>query len=143
MTVEEANRPKAPGNWSTVDVRRTGAWTIGTIWIDREAGRYALEVEARHCNATEKMHGGAMATLLDAQCIVGNGHDADAPHTPTITLHVDYLAPAEVGDWLVTEVEQVKTTRTMIVTQAITRVGDRVVARSSAIYSNTRGKDAP
>ena len=87
------------------------------------------------------MHGGAMATFLDGQVFVLILDLAARAHTPTITLSVDFLAPPKVGDWLMAEVLHVKTTRTMIVTQALAKVGDRVVARSSAIYSNSQGKD--
>jgi hypothetical protein len=47
-------------------------------------------------------------------------------------------APPLDGDWHLGEV-----TRSMIVTQALAKIGNRVVARSNAIYSNTQGKDAP
>ncbi|MDE2596623.1 MAG: PaaI family thioesterase [Sphingomonadales bacterium] len=122
---------------------RTGAWTVGDLWVDWSAHRYALRVEERHCNATGMMHGGAMATFLDGQAFVVVDEAMKLRHTPTISLSIDFLAPPLLGDWLVAEVQLVKITRSMIVTQALARVGERIVARSNAIYSNTPRKDAP
>lgn len=135
MTSSE-NVPPIPGNWETGAVTRTGEWTVGDIWADWNAKRYCIQVTAGHCNEVGSMHGGAMATFLDGQAFVYQDRNANDPHTPTISLHVDYLAPPRPGDWLVAEVELIKTTRTMIFTQAIARVGDRVMSRSHAIYKN-------
>ncbi len=129
------------GNWELSEVTNTGTWTVGPIWLDRAAHCYALCIGPQHCNALGSMNGGAMATFLDGQAVVVSSLSPDgSDHTPTISLHVDFLAPPKAGDWLIAEVTLVKTTRTMIFTQAIVSVGDRVVARSHAIYSNTQGK---
>ncbi|MCB2049861.1 MAG: PaaI family thioesterase [Novosphingobium sp.] len=141
MTGSVQVSPPLPGNWEAGVVTRTGPWTVGTLCVDWDSCRYAMRVEEHHCNAMDMMHGGAMATFLDGQAFILRLPES-ANHTPTISLSVDFLAPPKVGDWLVATVEHVKTTRSMIVTQALARVGDRVVARSNAIYSNTSGKDA-
>ena len=133
--------PPVSGNWVSAIVTNGGAWTVGTVWLDRAANRYALLIEPRHCNAVGAIHGGAMATFLDGQAIAVVDIIAGAStHIPTISLHVYYLAPPVVGDWLIADVTLVKTTRTMIFTQAIVTVGERAVARAHAIYSNTAGK---
>jgi uncharacterized protein (TIGR00369 family) len=129
------------GNWEPTEVTNTGAWTVGPIWLDRAAHRYAMRIGPQHCNGVGMMNGGAMATFLDGQAVAVSNLASDGRnHTPTISLHVDYLAPPKPGDWLIAEVILVKTTKTMIFTQAIVSVGDRIVARSHAIYSNTQGK---
>ena len=142
MSRENEGPPPIPGSWVPGIVTRTGEWTVGDIWIDWETHRYALLVEARHCNGAGMMHGGAMATFLDGQGFIFQDPEARDAHTPTITLSVDFLAPPLIGDWVVAQVELVRKTRSMIVTQAIAKIGDRVVARSNMIYSNTQGKDA-
>lgn len=143
MPVAAATPPPITGDWQVGTVTRTGAWTVGEVWIDLAARRYALLVEERHCNETGMMHGGAMASFLDGQAFVVADDRLREVHTPTISLSVDFLAPPLPGDWLVAEVQLVKITRSMIVTQALVKVGSRVVARSNAIYSNTQRKDAP
>ena len=134
--------PPISGTWEPGEVTRTGPWTVGDLWVDWASARYALLVEEAHCNALGVMHGGAMATFLDGQAFVLRDHIPGGRHIPTITLNVDFLAPPIVGEWLIAEVEHIKTTRSMIVTQALAKVGDRVMARSSVIYSNATGKDA-
>ncbi|GLK42986.1 MULTISPECIES: PaaI family thioesterase [Novosphingobium] len=142
MSDQDNTPPPIPGNWETGIVTRTGAWTVGQIWVDWEAKRYCLKVSEDHCNGVGGMHGGAMATFLDGQAFVYQDREAADPHTPTISLQVNYLAPPVAGDWLVAEVVLVKTTRTMIFTQAIATVGERVMASSHAIYKNNAGKDS-
>ncbi len=135
MTTGE--RPTIAGNWECRAITNTGPWSVGEIWMDCDTPRYCLLIRPEHCNATGSMHGGAMATFMDGHGAVVIPLEADGSnHTPTISLHVDYLAPPMPGDWLVADVECIKTTRTMIFTQAIARVGDRVMARSHAIYRN-------
>lgn len=131
----EADRPPVPGNWERTMVSNTGPWTIGPIWIDRAAESLCLQVQPEHCNGLQSMHGGAMATFMDAQAVaVMPAIEGPRQHTPTISLHVDYLAPPRAGEWLVMNVDLVKQTRTMIFTQCVARVGDRAMARSHAIY---------
>ena len=87
------------------------------------------------------LHGGAMATFADTQLMAFRaGAEEGASHSPTISLSVDYLAPAAVGAWVEASVTLVKQTRTMLFTQAIMTVDGEPVARSSAIYRirNTR-----
>lgn len=142
MANEGHQPPPLAGQWVIGEVTRTGAWTIGKLWIDWAAARYAIEVGPQHCNAMGLMHGGAMTTFLDGQAFVVGDEFMLEQHTPTISLSVDFLAPPRPGDWLVAEVQLVKVTRTMIITQALAKVADRVMARSNAIYSNSTGKDS-
>jgi len=55
---------------------------------------FELEQSTRHLNAEGRMHGGVIASLLDAACglpvrVVGN--DCDLVRAVTLTLSVDYL----------------------------------------------------
>ena len=143
MTSTPSTPPPIPGDWKTGIITRTGEWSIGDLWVDWAAKRYCIQVTDAHCNAVGSMHGGAMATFMDGQAFVYQDPAAGDPHTPTISLSVDYLAPPVPGDWLVADVLLVKTTRTMLFTQAIAYVGDRAMARSNAIYRNNAGKDFP
>lgn len=84
-----------------------------------------------------------MATLADGQCVAVRDYSGEAgDHTPTVTLSVDYLAPAPQGSWIRADVLLLKTTRSLIFTEATMLVDDEVIARSNAIYRNFTGKDA-
>ena len=131
------DRPPFPGEWTRGELANTGPWSLGQVWLDRANGGMCMMVEPRHCNALGVMHGGAMATFVDAQVLAAPGHDYDpAAHTPTITLSVDYLAPAPAGQWLLMAASVVRRTRTMIFTQALVTIAGEPVARSNAIYRN-------
>ena len=134
--------PPLPGTWLPGLDSGSGPWNIGVLWYDRATGRMVWRVRPEHCNAYGSLHGGAMATYADGQAaaVIDYVFDDPAGHTPTVSLSVDYLAPVPVGAWLLAEVTLLKTTRTLIFTQAVMTVEGRVVARSHAIYRNVPGK---
>jgi len=141
--VSDQTPPPIPGNWAVAHVGNTGAWTIGQVWIDHAAGRMCMLVQAHHCNALGSIHGGAMATFADGQAGAVSDYTAGtSAHTPTVTLTIDYIGSTPEGSWLVMDVTLLRTTRTLIFTQAVLSVDGRTVARSSAIYRNFSGKDA-
>jgi acyl-coenzyme A thioesterase PaaI-like protein len=57
-------------------------------------------------------------------------------HQPTVSLSIDYLATARLGAWVEAQVTLIKTTRTLIFTQALLSADGEIVARSNAIYRN-------
>lgn len=135
--------PALPGDWTCDFTTGNGQWTLGTLWLDRQASRLAVRVTERLCNAFGVLHGGAMATFADAQGLALRRYSGkEGDHTPTVSLSVDYLGGARLGSWLVAEVTLLRTTRTLIFTQALIAADDKLVARSSAIYRNFQGKDA-
>lgn len=141
--VSTSDGPQIPGDWVSDRLSNTGAWTIGRVWIDRTRRRYAMKVGAEHCNAFGVMHGGAMATFADAQAVAVRNYTSDPEnHTPTVTLSVDYLAPVAQGSWLMLESTLLRTTRTLIFTQAVVTVDGLPVARSNAIYRNVDASGA-
>ena len=133
--------PDLPGNWTADFETGVGNWSLGRLWLDRETARLAVRITEAHCNAFSVMHGGAMATFADAQCLAVRGYSGEAhDHTPTVSLSVDYLSPAPLGAWAVAEVTLLRTTRTLIFTQALILANGKPAARSSAIYRNFLGK---
>ena len=80
-----------------------------------------------------------MATFADMQIaavIAGSPAGLPKGHQPTISLNVDYLATAALGAWVEAAVTLVKTTKTLIFTQALISADGEIVARSQAIYRN-------
>lgn len=139
----ETEQPDIPGDWTTDFQTGVGNWSLGALWLDRAASRLAVKVAAQHCNAFAVMHGGAMATFADAQCLAVRRYSGEpGDHTPTVSLTVDYLGGAPLGAWIVADVTLLRTTRSLIFTQAVVSAEGRAVARSSAIYRNFAGKDA-
>jgi acyl-coenzyme A thioesterase PaaI-like protein len=131
------NRPPFAGEWINEELGNTGQWSLGPVWLNPTVGGYCMQVGPQHCNALGVMHGGAMATFADAQMIADPDHSYDpARHTPTITLSVDYLAPAPEAAWILLTGRVLRRTRTLIFTEASVTIDDGLVARSNAIYRN-------
>lgn len=129
-----------PEGFSAADLGAGFGRAFGPVWLDRAGHRMGFRVAALHVNPVGNLHGGAMATFADTQLMAFKPDAEGASHTPTISLSVDYLAPAALGDWVEAAVTLVKRTRTMTFTQAIMTVNGEPVARASAIYRN-RDKD--
>lgn len=126
---------KVPDGFEPADLGYGYARAFGPVWIDRAGHRMRFRVTDQHTNPAGTLHGGAMATFADAQLIVFRaGAEEGRTHCPTISLSLDYLAPATVGAWVEAVVTFVRQTRTMLFTQAIMTVDGEPVARSSAIY---------
>jgi uncharacterized protein (TIGR00369 family) len=137
------DRPPFSGDWTRGELANTGSWSLGDVWVDRARG-ICIRVGPQHCNALGVMHGGAMATFVDAQVFAAPGYDYDpAAHTPTITLSLDYLAPAPLDQWIVMEASVLRMTRTMVFTQAVVTIEGQPVARSNAIYRNHPNAGVP
>lgn len=109
---------------------------FGPAYANPAERKIGFRVGPQHLNPVGACHGGAMATFADMQIVVAGDGPYDK-HMPTISLTVDYLAPAPLGAWIEAVVSCQKTTRTMVFTQALITVDGEVVARSSAIYRNS------
>jgi uncharacterized protein (TIGR00369 family) len=110
---------------------------LGPFFVDRSSGRLGFRVASRHTNGSGTLHGGAMSTFADTQLMaVRPGIEEGGLQCPTIHLTVDLVAAARIGEWVEAQVTVVRSTRTLIFTQALISVDGRAVARSSAIYRN-------
>jgi uncharacterized protein (TIGR00369 family) len=125
---------------------RTGGFdaAFGTVYLDRKTMTLGFRVTAHHVNATGACHGGAMATFADMQiaAIVRSGLIAAERHLPTVSLSVDYIAPAPLGAWVEANVTLIKETKTLIFTQALITADGQPAARTNAIYRNYRSATA-
>jgi uncharacterized protein (TIGR00369 family) len=107
---------------------------FGAVYLNQAARKIGFRVMEHHLNPFGALHGGAMATFADMQCVAVKQDFEGKRHTPTISLTIDYLAPTRLGDWVEAEVKLVKVTSTMVFTQALFTAQGSIVARSSAIY---------
>jgi uncharacterized protein (TIGR00369 family) len=83
---------------------------VGPFYSRREGNDLSLglRIEARHCNSRGTCHGGLLATLADMAlgyaCAIAGGADGKRPNFVTVDLSLQYLASANVGDWVHSEV---------------------------------------
>jgi acyl-coenzyme A thioesterase PaaI-like protein len=114
------------------------AEVFGSVYVNHATRAMGFRVAPRHLNPVGVCNGGAMATFADMQiaAVIAGSPGTSEGHQPTISLQVDYLATAPLGAWVEAAVTLVKTTKTLIFTQALITADGDIVARSQAIYRN-------
>ena len=92
-------------------------------------------IAEQHINPLGVCHGGVISGFADMQAL-GAQFSAGVTDrfTPTINLTVDYVSPAQHGEWLEMRIELLKATRGLLFTQAPIKAGERLVARSSGVF---------
>ena len=110
----------------------------GPLYVRTAAGRAQLgfRVQQRHTNPLNNCHGGMLASFADMLLPVCIHRQSDVGHRflPTISLQIDYLAPAPLGAWVQGEAEVLRVTRTMVFAQGVARADDTRVIRVSGIF---------
>lgn len=95
-----------------------------------------LVVGERHCNSRGTVHGGVLATLAD----IGMGYlmvfGSEPPRRmTTASLTIDYTGSAKIGDWIDVRMDTPKIGRQIAFANARLMVGERQVARASAVFA--------
>jgi len=116
----------------------------GPILLKHEGALVQLgfRVERRHCNPMGNCHGGMLASFSDMVlplCIHRKAPEVGFKFLPTISLQIDYLAPAPLGAWVEGEGEVLRVTRSMVFAQGLVRADGLPAVRISGIFKI--GKD--
>ncbi|WP_027521320.1 PaaI family thioesterase [Bradyrhizobium sp. Ec3.3] len=94
-----------------------------------------LRLAKPHTNARGLIHGGLIAALADAamgySCAQATGWRTSFV---TISLAVDYVGAAEIGQWCAVESEVIKTGSTICFAQSLIKADDVVIARASGTF---------
>lgn len=100
-------------------------------------GVVGLRIEERHCNSFGKAQGGLLATLVDFAnaYIVRLESGEDDPAVATVSLTVDFLAAADVGDWVEAHVTLERLGGTLAFVDCRLRVGEAEIARGRAVFA--------
>jgi uncharacterized protein (TIGR00369 family) len=89
----------------------------------------------KHCNARGFLHGGVVAALADnamgLSCATGL---ASAGGLVTVSLNLDYLGAAKLGQWLQIEPRVIKTGKSMAFADALITADGATIARASATF---------
>jgi uncharacterized protein (TIGR00369 family) len=101
-----------------------------------------LRLAAAHCNSRGFVHGGVIAALADnamglafhaARSLAPGAGEANAGAV-TMTLTIDYLATAKIGDWLQITPRVLRAGGATGFVDALVTGEDQLVARASAIF---------
>jgi uncharacterized protein (TIGR00369 family) len=111
----------------------------GPLYVRLVEGRAQLgfRVLARHTNPMNNCHGGMLASFGDMLlpvCIHRQSAEVGLRFLPTISLQIDYLAPAPLGAWVQGEADVLRVTRTMVFAQGVAQADGAPVMRVSGIF---------
>ena len=94
-----------------------------------------LRLAKPHTNARGLIHGGLIASLADNamgySCAQTMGW---ASSLVTISLAVDFVGSAEIGQWLAVESEVIRTGSTICFAQSLIKADDAVIARANGTF---------
>lgn len=114
---------------------------VGPVFIaddfaadDSEPARFGVRIEPHHCNFAGICHGGMLATVLDIALGRSMAALIEGAHAPTVTLTVDFLRAARLGDWLESRVRILRRTRSMVFCDAVLVGPEGIVVRGNAVF---------
>ena len=110
-------------------------------WVN-ERLRLGFRVGEQHRNLGGVLHGGMLATFADTllPCAAMYQAFAGRRFLPTISLQIDYLAPAAMGAWVHGEAEVLRTTRNMVFMQGLIHADNALIARVSGVFKHGSAK---
>lgn len=111
----------------------------GPLHVRVAGGRAQLgfRVLSRHTNPMGICHGGMLASFGDMLlpvCIHRQSAEVGLRFLPTISLQIDYLAPAPLGAWVQGEADVLRVTRTIVFAQGLAQADGTPVMRVSGIF---------
>jgi acyl-coenzyme A thioesterase 13 len=110
---------------------------IGPIHV-RDGGEelvLGIRAEERHANHRGTVQGGLLSTFADFA--LGRAIEADADDErdrATVSLTVDYLKPAEPGDWIESRTRVDRVGSTLAFADCSLTVEDREIVRARAVW---------
>jgi uncharacterized protein (TIGR00369 family) len=94
-----------------------------------------LRLAMPHTNARGRIHGGLIAALADNAMGYSCAHAMGwASSLVTISLAVDFVGSAEIGQWLSIESEVIRTGSTICFAQSLIKADEAVIARASGTF---------
>lgn len=111
----------------------------GPLCLRRQGSdvRFGLRVQQRHVNPMGNLHGGMMASFCDMLLPLSVHYQSAALENrflPTISLQIDYLAPAPLGCWLEGTAQLLRATRSMVFAQGLVTADGVPCARASGVF---------
>jgi uncharacterized protein (TIGR00369 family) len=96
---------------------------------------FGLRLAKPHTNGRGLIHGGLIAALADNamgySCAQATGWTTSFV---TVSLTVDFVGSAEIGQWLAIESDVIRTGKTICFAQSLAKADDTVIARASGTF---------
>jgi uncharacterized protein (TIGR00369 family) len=94
-----------------------------------------LRLATPHTNARGFVHGGLIAALADKAMGHSCGHKMGGAHSlVTVSMSIDFVSSAQIGQWPTVETEVIKTGGTLCFAQCFVAADDAVIARANGTF---------
>jgi uncharacterized protein (TIGR00369 family) len=110
---------------------------FGQLWSRSIGDEHlvGLIIEPRHSNNhLGTVHGGVLMTLADLGLGTGVARALGGPAVVTISLQTQFVATANIGEFLVCRPEVIRTSKSVVFVRGLICVGDRTVASAEGIW---------
>lgn len=93
-------------------------------------------VAAHHANPGGHCHGGMLGLFADIVLSSAAQYQTDIPRQflPTISLQLDYMNGAPLGQWVQGEADILQVTRNLVFSQGLITSGGKTIARASGVF---------
>ncbi|MEX1036673.1 MAG: PaaI family thioesterase [Sneathiella sp.] len=93
----------------------------------------AFRVTEHHLNSIKVVHGGMLMTFADSALAGAVIHETGR-RCVTIKMNSEFLSPAREGDWVESDVEVIRSTRTVVFVRGELKVRDKSIFKADAIF---------
>lgn len=101
---------------------------------DEEPLRLGFRVADKHCGFPGICHGGMIAMVLDNALGRSVQKACDVVIAPTVSLHIDYMNAAALGEWVESRVRILRKTRRMVFLDALLVGPNGIIAKGSGVF---------
>lgn len=139
MSTETPDTLRLPPGFRPIPMGGEFMANVGPLYLRHEGTvvQVGFRVEKRHTNPVEICHGGMLASFADMllpMSIHRKCAEVGFRFLPTISLQVDYLAPAALGAWVQGEAEVLRSTRSIVFAQGTATADGAPCLRVSGIF---------
>src|SRR4051794_12828130 len=127
--IPEGFEPQSRGSpltdpWEPIYQRKTAEAIILGLWLAKP-----------HTNQRGFVHGGLIAALADKAMGHSCGHQLrGAVSLVTVSMAIDFVASAGIGQWLTVETDVIKTGGTLCFAQCFVKADGAPIARANATF---------
>lgn len=96
---------------------------------------------APHANSRGFIHGGLISALADNAMGLSCGQRlADISGLVTVSLSIDFVGSAKIGQWIEIRPEVIKTGKSLCFARALVTADDAICARASGVFMSVTGR---
>lgn len=95
-----------------------------------------FRVLENHVNPGQSCHGGMLSMFADILLSGAAQYQTDIPRQflPTISLQLDFISAAPLGEWVQGQADVLKVTKNLIFSQGLIECNRNIVARASGVF---------